>query len=329
MLHNNKNLKQDSFGANFKFKLLSVLQNGSQKGSILAVGVGLGALMIAGTTLAIATSSQNKTNVTSDEQTAQAVAAAEAGVARIQNLFIQEPRLAMAPNSKWVALLDVSNENELEEELNNFLGDSEKESSDQNSNSCVASGSQGSESSFTPETIKSKLQGTKGVVNLSSDGTSGWVDMENGADYRLVEYGNNSDTGTLVIQGRVNGSSVSEIAVDFPVELDKDDGTLSGVNENVPALWIMDNSDNDFGNNNINGAIKISALNCDFTGKLPTAEKNSKNSPLFAVEKSSELMPPTPELPESGNYTDLSSSENSSNKKNGNNKKEALPKVFG
>ena len=135
MLHNNKNLKQDSFGANFKFKLLSVLQNGSQKGSILAVGVGLGALMIAGTTLAIATSSQNKTNVTSDEQTAQAVAAAEAGVARIQNLFIQEPRLAMAPNSKWVALLDVSNENELEEELNNFLGDSEKESSDQNSNS--------------------------------------------------------------------------------------------------------------------------------------------------------------------------------------------------
>jgi len=37
-------------------------------------------------------------------------------------------------------------------------------------------------------------------------------------------------------------------------------------------------------------------------------------------------MPPTPELPESGNYTDLSSSENSSNKKNGNNKKEALPK---
>ncbi|MBE9221527.1 hypothetical protein IQ215_02340 [Cyanobacterium stanieri LEGE 03274] len=101
MSHKNKTSKQDSFGANFKFNLLSVLQNSSQKGSTLAVGVGLGALMIAGTTMAIATSSQNKTNVVAQEQTAQAVAQAEAGIATVQAMLVENPTLALFSKEDW------------------------------------------------------------------------------------------------------------------------------------------------------------------------------------------------------------------------------------
>ncbi|MGY6528646.1 MAG: DUF7305 domain-containing protein [Cyanobacterium sp.] len=244
MLHKNKQSEQDSFGANFKFKLLSVLHNSSQKGSTLAMGVGLGALMIAGTTLAIATSSQNKTNVTSDEQSAQAVAAAEAGVARIQNLLAETPELAI---EDWFE--EDSNGNlaplETEDIIDNIVSGS---SASPESGACVRFESAASVDLSEDKTKLLEQNLNKIVGKLSNKNP--WSAIGTDTEYKVSNFipanvTDDSPFATLTIQGRrlINGQPVANTQIKVEVPVVKNTENIPDADSPLPGpvgLWIQD-----------------------------------------------------------------------------------------
>lgn len=181
-------------------------------------------------------------------------------------------------------------------------------------------------SSLTLENLKNKVKPlleNNGVVDVSSssDGKSKWMPFSNGKEYRLISYTYYQDTnsGTLKIQSKSNNGAKAQLSVDIPVEATKGKGTLIppsttsstvnvlGTGTDVAALWITDNTTNNFGNNNFKGTIKISSPNCIFTGKMPVPGRTaSENNGLITVVKSKESMPPTPDLP-STYYTNVTS----------------------
>ncbi|AFZ48824.1 hypothetical protein Cyast_2886 [Cyanobacterium stanieri PCC 7202] len=234
MLNNNKFSKKNKNKTNFQFKLLSILQNSSQKGSTLAVGVGLGALMIAGTTLAITTSNQNKTNVTADEQSAQAVAAAEAGVARIQGFLAENPEMAWVD---WSELAETTDE----EAESIIIGALNNNSQQEVSSSCapfgLSSNSDSTSENPTPVELKNSVADVAGGVARTSDknelySDDNWVSVSSDTQYQLISYTppeNSGELGTLLMRGRRfsdSNTSQAELEVKFPVtkvEIPQDD----------------------------------------------------------------------------------------------------------
>lgn len=239
MLDKNEFYKQNKI--DFQFKLLSILQNGSQKGSTLAVGVALGALMIGGTVLAIATSSQNKTNVIADEQSAQAVAAAEAGIARIQDIIAREPRLAMKKD--WSEIASKNNNSDVLLAINNIV----ESSPDENNNDLTCnpdgqSDSNGLLNEVQAGEIKQKLIETVGISS-SLNGENKWVKFNKNTEYKLVEIKpadiTKNTPATVTLQGKTNNGATTQLLVDIPIKKDTnpDDKNTGMPTFGPPGLW--------------------------------------------------------------------------------------------
>lgn len=275
----------------------------SQQGSTLPMAIGLGSAMMVVGTLAVMKGGQENTNTTSSEQTKQALAIAEAGVTRMQGLFAEEPRLAMvSQNSDTQGWTDVLNDNDLQGKLNEEAGVSESGED----YSCNANNSGSSDSGLSDEEIKAKLQGE--VAKIPSNqvsitaGQNDWITLGNGHQYRLVSYTNNNGLGRLAVQGKVgnNNNSTAQINVEFDARVIGGGSTSSGTSEGVAALWISD-SGNNFGNNKIAGNVKIYSSTCKTKQQLGNnAPSDSNLINGGKLEISSEPIPATPALPNSG-----------------------------
>jgi hypothetical protein len=243
MLFHHNPKENNLFPSKFFLRLLS-LQKENQKGTIFVVATAMGILVIGAAGLAIANASQNKTNTTSDEQTKQAIAVAEAGVTRMQDLFKQEPRLAMVTDhTKWTEVLNAGTGDTLNNKLSQVAGIKNLS----NNTNCpnVSTGS------LTPTQIKSKLEGEVIKVlstnnNISSNDT--WVNLGGSNDsskgkYKLVSYtrNNTTQTGTLTIQGitEANNEAKSQIKVEFDAKI-QPSSNQTQINSHPPGLWAQD-----------------------------------------------------------------------------------------
>lgn len=244
MLFHHNPKKNNMFPSKFFYRLLYV-QKENQKGTIFVVATAMGILVIGAAGLAIANASQEKTNTVSDEQTKQAIAVAEAGVTRMQDLFKQEPRLAMVTNqTKWKEILDAGTGVTLNNKLNQVAGIANHSKNTNCPN--VYTGS------LSPTQIKSKLEGEVIKVpstnnNISSNDT--WVNLAGSNDsskgkYKLVSYARNNTTqiGTLTIQGiaGANNESKSQIEVEFDAKVQAGGGNQVQINSHPPGLWAQD-----------------------------------------------------------------------------------------
>lgn len=283
MLFNHRYIsgKKNTFPSNCIYTLFFRTQQ-YQIGSTLVVATAMGFLVIGATGLAIVNASSDKTNTISDEQTKQALAVAEAGVTKMQDLFVKEPRLAMVEdNNQWTDIINVGKD-QLQEKLNETIGISEIDQD--NSCSVVQGGSSPSDTPLplTPEEIIEKLQG--GVIKIPSNnldirkGVDDWVSLGDKKEYRLVNYTHDPTTqkSILVIQGKVGDSNISTSQIEVEFEVTKNNS--SGTEEKVPAIWITD-SGNDFGNNKISGNVKIYSPTCK-----TLQEMGQNNNPLLSSD---------------------------------------------
>lgn len=312
MLFDQKNPnKPKNLAVKFIYNFLS-LQKQSQLGNTLAVGVSLGLIAVAGTTASLMKASKDKTNAVSDEMKKEIVAVGEGAVARFQNLFVQEPGLAVlnqkTGSQQWTTVSTATTDAQIQAELTPVVG------ATGSSNLCPGSPSETGEPSSSGGTLINKstvqpLLKSGGVVNVS-DGKSNWMPFAGDKEYRLISYDYNSSTnsGTLKLQSQsTSDKSKAQLSVEIPVKATPGSSKVKATGTGVPALWITDNATNGFGNNNFNGTIKISSPNCTFTGAMPVPGKTaSENNGLITVVKSKESMPPTPNLP-STYYTNVTS----------------------
>jgi len=313
MLHPNKQSKQDGIKANFKYKFLSALQNNSQKGTTLVVGVALGTLMVGGTGLAIATANQNKTNVIAQEQTAQAIAAAETGITRIQAMLAKNPELALVNWSEFVEADDQNAQQIIKDTLDNALNPQSGAGDDGNNNACDPFAEE-SEHSLESEDAEKKLKKKRtslkevaGVVTrTNNDDDNSWVNIDNYIQYQLISYTppenpnpNDDNLATLTIRGRrASGSNTSQaqLEVEFPIKITPVSKEINP-SEGVGSLWVTDydsyTNRNNFRSHEFRGDIKISVDNpdCKIKGDVPSNIVDGKAYPT------STKMPPTPELP--------------------------------
>lgn len=217
---------------NFLLRVLYFSRN-SQAGTTLAMGVCLGVIVLGATAMALANAGKEKTNTTSNEMTKQAMAVAETGVSRLQNLFVAEPRLAMADKSQWTTIVNAGT-NGFYTQLNTVTGS-------QGGGSTCGGGGGGQDTPTNAQIIINKLQGEVVKVpsnNLSiTPGTNDWVSLSSNRQYRLVafNYDNTTNEATLGIQGKVGGSSKAQVEVKFDVT--DSSGDPVEVGGGPPGLW--------------------------------------------------------------------------------------------
>ena len=98
----------------FLIKALQHSHNKDHEGFVLPMMIGLGLIMtVVGLTM-IGRSSDDQIRSTLEEQTAQALAAAETGITRVQALFLRFPELAERRLEDWETYFDIDNEKEKE-----------------------------------------------------------------------------------------------------------------------------------------------------------------------------------------------------------------------
>ncbi|GAB4303115.1 MAG: hypothetical protein Kow0091_03230 [Geminocystis sp.] len=334
MLTNNQNKNQKKpLVTNFIRNLLPFGVR-SQQGSTLPMAIGLGSAMMIVGAVAVMKGGQESTNTTSSEQTKQAMAVAEGGVTKIQSFLANNPSLAMLDLEQWQDIMeDPSNteetvKNEIKktagtqkislgeeiEKKQNELKSQEKNDDpilcDANSKTNLSSKNEGTPhvlgKNFNSQTIEEGLKSIVGMKLVNSQAKTDWVPLGNNkGEYRLVSYERTADdSAKAIIQGKV-GNAKAELVVDlggsyevkpYTPESENINSSNSALGESVPALWIMDNNINDFGNNNFNGDILISQTDCDFKGDMPEAQ-NFVDPKTQGAIKISKLMPPVPTPP--------------------------------
>lgn len=299
----NTKLQPQDLKPDFIAKLLTLFSHSSQRGSSLPVAMGLGVVMVGLTTMAVINSGRNKTEVTADNMKKEVVAVAEGAVARFQNLLAQNPGLAVLNSQQWQIIANATTDAQVQNELSPIIGTSG------GTNTCPGSASEPGDPSGSGTTLLSRttvqpLLRAGGVVDVSNltNGTSNWMSFSGDKQYRLISYRYNGPTaqsGTLKLQSRsTTNGAISQLSVDIPVRAVPGSSTVSATGTGVPALWITDNINNDFGNNNFRGTIKVSSPTCTFVGAMPVPGRTaSENNGLITVVKSKEAMPPTPNLP--------------------------------
>jgi len=207
MFNNNQISNKKSFGTKFLYGLFA-LNKHSQKGTTLVVATVMGMMVIGAAGLAMAKANSEKTNTIADEQTKQAIAVAETGISRIQGLFIQEPRLALALNKEqWQEIVN-DGADKLDGNLNE-LADSASTQTSCNSNQGTNSKAQQVIDSLQAQVLGIPDNNTMGDTTQDSGTPQGWVSLDDKRQYQLISYGNNDGIGTLAILGKVGGNNGS------------------------------------------------------------------------------------------------------------------------
>ncbi|NCQ05761.1 MAG: hypothetical protein GW834_15030, partial [Cyanobacteria bacterium] len=296
MFNNNQISNKKSFGTKFLYGLFA-LNKHSQKGTTLVVATVMGMMVIGAAGLAMAKANSEKTNTIADEQTKQAIAVAETGISRIQGLFIQEPRLALALNKEqWQEIVN-DGADKLDGNLNE-LADSASTQTSCNSNQGTNSKAQQVIDSLQAQVLGIPDNNTMGDTTQDSGTPQGWVSLDDKRQYQLISYGNNDGIGTLAILGKVGGNngSMARIKVEFDASLGG--STAADNTKEVPGLWITDVG-NDWARDKVNGDIKI--FSCKTLSQITGApdEGNLYDEDDQSISVSSEAMPDTPNLPSS------------------------------
>ncbi|HIK37916.1 MAG: hypothetical protein NZ901_02575 [Geminocystis sp.] len=263
-----------------------------ERGFSSVLALALGTIIIGGAFLAIARASQSRTNAVAQQQTNQALAAAEAGVARVQNLLLQEPRLAILELSRW---REVASATDASQRLTELTGINSSGSS----STCSTS----SGSSSSSQDIKNRLTQIAGIITqgTSTDPTD-WVQLGDNSSYRIIGYDGN---GNLTVQGRLNNNNaIARIAVRFNVNQTT---TTSSSSDAVPVVWLGSHEGNDIGNNDLMGKVRVTVPNSSTSVTSITLGVGRNGTISGGIETTTQCMPPTPPLPPSGSYYSLSS----------------------
>ncbi|WP_324282010.1 hypothetical protein VKI22_15050 [Cyanobacterium aponinum UTEX 3221] len=308
----------------------------SQQGSTLPMAIGLGSAMMIVGTVAVMKGGQESTNTISSEQTKQAMAVAEAGVTNVQSFLAKNPSLAMLDLEDWQEIVKVDPNDPkkvedkivsaipaLAEKVEEMKNATNTSSSNGNQESYLCKAAQPSSTSsldsslgetFNAEKIIEGLQSVAGVKSNSKD--TQWVSVGNNGSYKLLGYSRNAseDGAIAIIQGKV-GNAVAQLAIDLQGSFNVEGGTINsestpimidGSGDGAPALWITDNTDNDFGNNDFGGNVKITVSDCKkMVGEKPDENGNFEYQPYKNGPKSKggttvltkEPMPPVPTPP--------------------------------
>ncbi len=250
--------------------------------SILALA--LGTLIIGGAFLAIARASQGRNQVAAQQQTDRALAAAEAGVARIQDLLLREPRLAKLELSRW---REVANATDSLQKLTEFTG---IDSSGSTSSCSASSGAQ-----VSSQDIKNQLTQIAGIITGTSTEPTGWVQLDNNTSYKVIGYDGN---GNLKVQGRLNNNNAtSQIAVKFAVT--ENTSTSTSASTAVPVVWLGSHTGNDVGNNDLHGQVRVTVPTANTPVTAVTLGVGKNGTISGGIETTTQCMPSTPPLPSS------------------------------
>lgn len=96
-----KNSKQELI--NLWLWVYKINRNNLEKGHTLILAIGIGLVLIIGTSMALFNSSKDQTNTTAGESAKKTMAVAELGVTRVHNFLAQNPLLAEYPLNQWEA----------------------------------------------------------------------------------------------------------------------------------------------------------------------------------------------------------------------------------
>ncbi|OKH11609.1 hypothetical protein NIES208_17070 [[Limnothrix rosea] IAM M-220] len=312
-------------------------KNNQEAGFTIPLVLGFGLFMLAVGIASIRLSSDSEINSKVQTKTQQAIAAAELGIARIQEELSSGNNRALAVAPDCAADRTDDDGDGFFETCPDLVGDAEP-SSWNNPNAIPGAAA---------NPLDCDPQSGNPVVPASLSNTLAWTDADptdpSKGQYRLVSYEynttNNDPTAlptdvpgnaTLTIEGRTNqgitgagntdkaiNTGISRIQVNIPI-LDGSGLDVGG----FPGLWMNTGSDNSILTNKVDGNIVFAAPFCDITatppntGLPPEANINQADNIVQVggeftgdIRATKQVIPDTPALPPDESLNFLQSDE--------------------
>jgi hypothetical protein len=289
------------------WKFLLLKTKNKEGGFTMVLILGLGLFMLITGVAAIKMSSNSEVNSKVQEKTQQSLAAAELGLARIQEILDQNRFMAVYPDCASArtdpdgdGLFDVCPDTTQEswEEFENLVADY-------------------TEGAFCIDpNDPSSDPGPDGGLSYAS-----WQDVDDNdpskGQYRLVSYtyeakdpGSGTDlpgVGKLIVEGRTNqgvadanastkaiNTGITRLQVEIPIRKNTQE-----YETNVPGLWMNYYSNVDMGLNKVQGSILVSDEGCQLNGATPNNVTEADNivAGSGSVITTPGGIPDTPDLP--------------------------------
>lgn len=285
------------------WKYMCLQSKGSSKGFTIPLVLGLGLFMLAISITAIKLSSSSEINSKIQEKTQQSLAAAELGLARIQEI-LDENRTIAVYNDCTVA------------RVNGSCPDTANDLPSWANPGAINRESQSGESCLPIEDETNQIQ----IEAIASN--TNWVDATPGnpsnGQYRLISYKYTPNSGVpyefpgvavLTVEGRSNqfesnasdpnsevlNTGTTRLTVEVPIRKNTREFTTT-----VPGLWMDFSFFSDMGSNNVNGSILIADPDCSGGGAYPNSlspEANITPGSGGTISATPQAMPDTPNLP--------------------------------
>ncbi|MBJ7901284.1 MAG: hypothetical protein GC158_15485 [Cyanobacteria bacterium RI_101] len=316
--------------AKFRFYLLNYASTRRQRGFALPMVMMVGLVIaVVGATMVIQGMEDNN-KVVSQKAKAEANAAAEAGVARVQNLLNTTKFLALYPVDQWATVMAPSGSNSVtisDSTLQSYVTQLATSQAQQASGSdiCTFSTPTSTQIANKETAIKQELRQLYNLASSLSTATAFEpLDSNNSAkgSFKLIRYdysgtagvlpGSSGAAARLIVRGRAPGNKGSStISLEMPIT--GAPATLSSpfpaVSGNAPGLWVKEGGVNDLSKpessyNDSAGTFDANILISDCTGTisnsyitaLNTAQQARAAGP-FTAARATNPMPSIPPIP--------------------------------